>query len=160
AALLTAYFGPLALARTIVPGTGMAIYRASHYGFFHGQGRQFWALPNAGLRDYFRYEVGFWLLGTAFLAWGGARGLWRLPPRAAGGERARDDEVVATCAAVHLTFVLFLFGHRVTWLYSLPALILGLAALARRGRWQNLFVWVLAVCLLVNDRSKAVEVLR
>jgi hypothetical protein len=159
-AILSAFFGPLALAKTLVPGTGMAIYRASNYGFFHGVGRQFWALPNAGLRDYFRYEVGFWLLGTAFLALGGLASLVRSLSSTTEGKSTHDGEVVVTCTAVHLVFVLFLFGHRITWVYSLPVLILGLALLARRGRWQMTFVWILAVFLLVNDRSKAVEVLR
>jgi hypothetical protein len=160
AAILSASFGPLALARTLVPSAGMAIYRASNYGFFHGVGRQFWSLPDAGLRDYFRYEVGFWLLGTAFLACGGLASLVRPLRSTPGGQGVGDEGVVVTCAAVHLVFVLFLFGHRTTWVYSLPALVLGLASLTGRGRWWKMFVWFLAVCLLVNDRSKAVEVLR
>ena len=52
----------------------MAVYRLGNFGFFGGIGRDFWLLPNAGLRDYFRYEVGFWVLGTAVLIWSASRG--------------------------------------------------------------------------------------
>ena len=62
AALLAATFGPMSLARTLSPATGAAIYRVNHFGFFHGIGRAFWDLPDATPRDYFRYEVGFWML--------------------------------------------------------------------------------------------------
>jgi hypothetical protein len=64
--------------------------------------------------------------------------------------------MVVTCSVVHLAFVTLLFGHRVTWVYSLPMLILGLATLARRGPRARVVVWVLAALLLVNDRSKLV----
>lgn len=160
ALVLALAFGPVPLARTVFPRTGMEVYRLNHYGFFRGVGREFWALPNAGLRDYFRYEVGFYVLGTVFLAWGGLSGLWRLARGISMGDRVRDDEVVATCAAVHIGFVVALFGHRGTWTYSLPMLVLGLAALARRDRRHQAVVWLLAAALLVSDRSKAVALLQ
>src|SRR5262249_23129704 len=69
-------------------------------------------------------------------------------------------EIIVTCAVVHISFVLFLFGHRETWLYSFPVLILGLAALAPLSRPNRSVLWLLALLLLVSDRSKALEVLR
>ena len=160
AAILAASFGPQSLLSTLSPARGAAIYRANHYGFFHGQGRVFWLLPGAGVRDYFRYEVGFWMLGTAALIGGGIAGVWRLVRgRGEAPERARDDEVIVTCALVHLAFVTLLFGHRITWVYSLPMLIMGLALLPNRGRWPSLVVWGLAAALLVSDRSKGVATL-
>ncbi len=160
ALILTLGFGAAPLAKTILPFTGMAVYRISRYGFFHGIGREFWVLPHAGIRDYLRYEVGFWMLGTAVLLGGGLAGLRRLARGDSTGDRALDDEIIATCAAVHLGFVVLLFGHRGTWLYSLPMLILGLATLGNGGRRPRIAVWLLAVLLLVNDRSKAVEIVR
>ena len=124
-----------------------------------GQGREFWALPGGGLRDYFRYEVGFWGLGTVTLIGGGLAALGRLARRASDPEVARDDEIVATAASVHVAFVCLLFGHRWTWVYSLPYLILGLAILARRGRAWRWLVCGLAVLLLISDRSKATAML-
>ena len=133
ALILTLGFGAEPLAKTIFPFTGMAVYRISNYGFFHGVGREFWMLPHAGIRDYLRYEVGFWMLGTAVLLWWGLAGLRRLARGDSTGDRALRDEIIATCAAVHLGFVVLLFGHRGTWFYSLPMLILGLATLAAGG---------------------------
>ncbi len=159
AVLLAAIFGPSSLARTLSPARGASIYRVNGYGFFFGQGREFWALPGAGLRDYFRYEVGFWALGTLVLLAGGIAGAWRLARGASGDEAAGDDEIVATAAAVHVGFVCLLFGHRWTWVYSLPLLILGLAVLARRGPRLRWVVAGLAVLLLVSDRSKGVAML-
>jgi len=160
AAVLAASFGPSSLARTLSPATGAAIYRASNYGFFRGTGREFWVLPGGGLRDYFRYEVGFWLLGTALLSWAGLVGARRLARGVATAEGERDEEIVVTCAAVHLAFVALLFGHRLTWVYSLPMLVAGLATLANRGPRHASAAWVLAALLLVSDRSKAVDILR
>ncbi len=160
AAILAVGFGPVAVARTCLPLTGMEAYRLANFGFFFGIGRDFWLLPHAGLRDYFRYEVGFWLLGTAFLVSGALFGLRRLARGDSSDNQAGGDEIVATCAVVHIVFVVFLFGHRTNWLYSLPMLILGLAALASRGRRHRAVLWVLAALLLVSDRSKAVDILR
>lgn len=160
AVILTLGFGPAPLAKSIFPFTGMAVYRISNYGFFHGVGREFWVLPHAGIRDYLRYEVGFWMLGTLVLFWGALAGLRRLARGDSTGDRALRDEVIATCAAVHLGFVVLLFGHRGTWFYSLPMLILGLATLAAGGPRLRSVLWLLVVLLLVSDRSKAVEIIR
>ena len=61
--------------------------------------------------------------------------------------------------SVHIGFVCLIFGHRGTWFYSLPMLVVGIAVLGSRGRWHRLVVWVLVVLLLVSDRSKAVDLL-
>jgi hypothetical protein len=162
AALLTAAFGLKPLMTTLLPQTGLEVYRLGGYGFFRGIGRDFWILPHAGWRDYFRYEVGFWMLATLWLTWGGLAGILRLTRTRSTRDEDETlaDEVCATCAVVHLGFVLFLFGHRGTWFYSWPMLILGLATLARRGPWHRSALWVLALLLLVNDRSKAADLLR
>jgi hypothetical protein len=160
AAILSVSFGSLPLVKTYLPSTGMAVYRFGNFGFFGGIGRDFWLLPNAGLRDYFRYEVRFWMLGTAVLIWAAVAGLRRLMRGNECEDRATADEIVVSCASAHIAFVVFLFGHRETWLYSFPMLVLVLATLAPRGRWHRSVLWVLAVLLLVNDRSKAMEVLR
>jgi hypothetical protein len=160
ALLLAAAFGPRPLLTSLLPRTGMQVYRLGGFGFFHGIGRDFWVLPHAGLIGYFRYEVGFWLLATFALAWAGLAGFLRLAGNRSTGDQAVSDEICATCAFTHLGFVCFLFGHRGTWFYSWPMLILGLATLPRRGRWQASTIWVLALLLLVNDRSKALDILR
>ena len=159
ASLLAAAFGYVPLSRTILPRTGMAIYRINGFGFFQGIGRNFWALPHASLRDYFRYELGFWMLGTAFLMAGALAGVWRLVRAKSRPDQTYRDEICATCAAVHLGFVVLIFGHRNTWFYSLPMLILGLATLATHGPRHRSLLWVLAGLLLISDRSKAVDII-
>jgi hypothetical protein len=160
AIVLGASFGFVPLSRTILPMTAMEVYRLGGFGFFRGIGRDFWLIPGGGLREYFRYELGFWVLGTLFLIWGGLVGLWRLAKGRSSVDHALDDELCATCAAVHLGFVVLIFGHRGTWFYSLPMLILGLAIFAARAPWHRAAVWALVVLLLVSDRSKAVDLLR
>jgi hypothetical protein len=156
--LLGACFGFLPLMRTIFPRTGLAVYKLNNYGFFNGNGRDWLYIKGGGLRDYFRYEVGFWILGTIVLSWGGIAALVRRARGVSRDDLAINDEVIATCGAVHIAYVLFVFGHRGTWVYSLPMLILGLAALGNRGLWHKAIVWGLALMLLNNDRSKAVEI--
>jgi hypothetical protein len=158
--LLAVTFGRLPFFLTIVPRTGRAVYRINDLGFFNAGGRQWISIRGGGLLDYFRYEIGFWIIGTIFLFWGGLFALWRRARGVSTGDLAENDEVIATCAAVHIAFVVFVFGHQGTWVYSLPMLVLGLAALANRGRWHNAVVWALVLLLLVNDRSKAVEIVR
>ena len=46
--ILVANFGPVPFYRTILPTTGMAVYRLGGFGFFQGIGHDFWALPRAG----------------------------------------------------------------------------------------------------------------
>ena len=154
ALVLSASFGPSSMMKTLSPTTGAAIYRTGHYGFFFGEGRKFWDLPGAGFRDYFRYELGFWALGTVFLLVGGILAARRLVRGVESSEQVRNDEMIVTCSTVHLAFFTLLFGHRFTWVYSLPMLILGLVSLANLGPRHRLAVWVLAALLLVNDRSK------
>ena len=152
-------FGVGPLIRTIFPVAGMAIYEQEGFGFFRGTGRAFWALPGASLRDYFRYEVGFWLIGTVWLIGCGLAGLWRLGRGLASVEDRRDAEVVACCATLHVVFVTCFFAHRMSWAYYFAILILGLAATAK-GRHRAAVVWCLAAMLLVSDRSKLVTVYR
>ena len=158
--LLALSFGLVPLYRTILPQTGMAVYQLGGFGFFRGIGREFWVLPHAGLRDYFRYELGFWMLGTAFLTWGGLTGAWRWIRCGSSIDGAINDEICATCTVTHIGFIVLIFGHRGTWFYSLPMLVLGVAVLAKRSRWHRICALVLVVLLLISDRSKAIDIIR
>jgi hypothetical protein len=156
AVVLGLVFGLAPLANTIFPRSGLELYRESHYGFFHGSGRRFWIIPGAGLRDYFRYEVGFWLIGTLVLLWGGLSSFWRLAMKRGGRATTEtlDDEVVACCALLHVAFVTLFFGNYASWTYYFTILILGLAALSWRSRASALVIWILAALLLASDRAK------
>jgi hypothetical protein len=160
ATILAAAFGVGAVVEQLIPLKGSAVYRLGRFGFFHGLGREFWILPGAGVWEYFRYEVGFWLLGSLWLVWGGITALVRLSRGESTVEEARDDEVVACCATLHAVFVTCFFGLRTSWTYYFSILILGLAARAKGSRTRVAVAWCLAALLLVNDRSKLLETYR
>lgn len=149
-ALLAAVYGIVPVLTTLTPGAGMEVYRQSKHGFFRGVGREFWYIPGGGLRDYFRYEVGSWLVGTFLLVVGGAFAMARVIRRRA----TRNDEMVLTCAIEHVAFVLLFFGNRWTWVYYYAVMILGLASIAARGRRQAATIAVLALLVLAGGKVK------
>jgi hypothetical protein len=152
AVVLGAVYGARPLIRTLVPTGGLDVYRQSRYGFFHGSGRDFWYRPGAGLRGYLRYEIGYWLAGTAVLIGGGLESLSRLarriPPRVPG-----NDEVVLGCALLHVVFVTLFFGHSFSWKYYLAIFLLGLAAMATRGRRHAVAIGILALMVGFTDKA-------
>jgi hypothetical protein len=164
ALMLGLLYGFRPLLNTLVPGGGLEVYRQNHYGFFRGEGRAFWLLPGATLRDYLRFEVGAWLAGTAVLGAGGVAALWRIARR----RGSSSDEVVATCAAMHAGFVCLFFGNRMSWVYYYAVLVAGLAVMdtrepgtpARwfdwlgRHRWQAAAVGLVALLTLVGSKVK------
>jgi hypothetical protein len=149
AAVLGWRFGFGSLARTLVPLSAMASYKALGYGFF-GLGRAFWWPSPWSLRFYFG-TPGFWLLavGTALLlgpvagfrsvenreraqshaAVGGSdRGAREQGPSASAGGAG---EVLLAAAAVLFAWVFFGFGHAYigSWILYLFMAVLGVALL-------------------------------
>lgn len=143
-------FGIGPLVHTLLPGAGLEVYKASGYGFFRGAGRAFWLIPGGGVRDYLRYEVGAWLAGTALLVIGGLAAGVRLARRRA----SVNDEMVLTCALLHFGFVSLFYGNRSSWVYYYPILILGLAAIAARGRLHSALVAVVVLLIVLNSKAK------
>jgi hypothetical protein len=152
ALLLGAVYGFRPLVHTLIPTAGIEVYRQSHFGFFHGIGRDFWYRPGAGLRGYLRYEIGYWLAGTFVLIGGGLESLVRLLRRDVV-KVPHNDEVVLGCALLHVTFVTLFFAHRFSWKYYLCLFLLGLAALVPRSRRHALIIAVIAAMVLVTDRA-------
>ncbi len=151
AALLAILYGPVPLIRTLLPGGGMAVYRAQKYGFFGEAGRQFWILPGAGIRDYFRYEVGGWIVSALLLAIGGLVAAARL----LRGSRSRVDGMILVCAILHTGFVLFFFGNRFSWIYYYSVMIAGVAAMAAWGKWPRRLVLAVALIIVAGSKVKA-----
>ena len=148
-ALLGAIFGIGPLLTTLTPGAGIEVYRQSNHGFFRGVGREFWYIPGGGLRDYFRYEVGSWMVGTFLLFTGAVLALARWARRNA----SCNDEIVLTCAIQHAAFILIFFGNRWTWVYYYATMILGLAAIAGRGRRHGAIIGLLALLVQIGRAS-------
>jgi hypothetical protein len=157
ASILTASFGLAPLVRTVIPSEGRALYYAQGYGFFNGAGRLFLAPDAVPWSFYLVSKAGLWIaytivlvIAALFIARSALTGF-----RAA--ERAdRTAEVILTCAALHLSFVLFFFGNASTWEYYFYIVVLGLAAIARLGiRWEVL-VASLALAIPITKVNKAI----
>ncbi len=157
-ALVIAAYGVKPLLGSILPIQGASVYRLNRFGFFTGIGSEFWAWPKGGFWEYFRYEVGFWMLGTLWLIAGGIAAFVRLCRGRSTGDEVIDDELAACCATLHVVFITCMFGLRTSWTYYFTILILGLAVLSKRGRTGLVVAWILAALLLVNDRSKLLQV--
>lgn len=117
---LIVWLGPAPLLHTLVPTSAAQTYDQENFGFFFGDGRQFW-LPDA-MHNLFHLltPAGFWLLASLVLGIAAVRKLPRL--------RDPASATVVTCAVLHAVFVLFLFGNRWSWLYYSAILVCGLAA--------------------------------
>ena len=92
-----------------------------------------------------------------------ARGWARGIVAAGRGERpltGRSMTRSSPAARVPRRFRHLRLGHRTSWTYYFPILILGLAALAKRARGGPWIAWCLAAMLLVNDRSKLLQTYR
>jgi hypothetical protein len=152
AVVLGAVYGVRPLLNTLIPRSGMEVYRRSGYGFFFGSGRDFWYRPGAGVRGYLRYEIGYWLAGTLVLVAGGLGSLRRIARRIVP-KVAFNDEVVLGCALIHVMFVTFFFGHRFSWKYYLSLFLAGLADMVPRGRRHAWVIAFLAVLILFTCKA-------
>jgi hypothetical protein len=137
AAILTAFFGPFAVIHTVVPLEGAAAYRALHYGFFNS-GRGFWESPGLPWLYYLVDVSGFWILGTLFLVGSGVAAIFHLWTQADdSGLDARRNEIITTCAVLHVAFIALFFGNQWSWIYYAYFLTVGVAAAAGASAIQR-----------------------
>ena len=138
AAILMASYGPAALIHTVLPLGGAAAYRALHYGFFSGSGREFWDPHGLSWGFYLFDFSGFWIVGTLFLSCSGVAAIFYLATRAGdAGLEARRNEIIATCAVLHVAFIALLFGNQWSWIYYAYFLTIGVAAAAGASAIQR-----------------------
>ncbi len=130
--LLASDFGFSPLLHTVAPITGMKNYQARHFGFFRGEGRLFWYDPSEGWFYYLGTVAGFWILATLYLVTAAIAALRRRLTGSSAEASARD-ELVITCALLHLAFITLFFGNRWSWAYYSYLLFLGVAAAADIG---------------------------
>ena len=155
--ILSAVYGPLALAKTILPLAGMAAHRNQASGFFRGVGRDFWYQPQQGLPFYLFTVVGFWIAASLWLIVAGLRALGRLlsAPRA---DTSAADELVLTCAILHVTFVTVFFGSEVSWRYYCYILVMGAAASSIRDLLSARIAIALAAMALLGNLSHFAQI--
>jgi len=132
-------YGPVPLVRTVLPIEGMSNYRAVNFGFFTGAGREFW---NPHGRPWLFYLVdfsGFWIAATLFLICSGVAAILHLLAREdiANPEAMRRNEIIATCAVLHVAFIAMFFGNQWSWIYYAYFLTIGVAAAAGAGAIQR-----------------------
>lgn len=147
-ALFAAIYGIPVLVRSLVPVHAAAIYRANHFGFFFGIGRQFWYSPNVRPGFYLGSPRGFWLLGSIVLIAGAIGGFFARSDRG-----RRNREVAATCAILHGVFTCLFFAHQFSYDYYYYLLVLGLASLAPRSRAAAGIVIALTAMGLVGNQG-------
>jgi hypothetical protein len=155
--ILSAAYGPVALAKTILPLAGMAAHRNQASGFFHGVGRDFWYQPHLGLPYYLFSVVGFWIAATLWLIVAGLRAGRRLLSTPSARE-ITADEFVLTCAILHVTFVTVFFGSEVSWRYYCYILVMGVAATSIRDRQSARIAGLLAVMALLGNVSHFAQI--
>jgi hypothetical protein len=151
--VLALTFGTLPLVRTLLPTGGIKVYKAMHHGFFQ-EGRNFWYFPGVHVGYYLGTVVGFWLLGTFWLIAGGARALLRMIRDFAADTSVRnDEEIVFSCATMHLAFVLLFFGNAFSWFYYSYMLVMGVAATSAWEGSARYAVWSLTLIALVGQKT-------
>ncbi len=138
AATLAASYGPAALIHTVLPLGGAAAYRALHFGFFSESGRQFWDPRGLPWLFYLLDFSGFWIAGTLFLICSGVAAIFYLTTGADHpGLETRRNEIIATCAVLHVAFIALFFGNQWSWIYYAYFLTIGVAAAAGASAIQR-----------------------
>jgi hypothetical protein len=124
-------FGVGLLLRTVFPISGAANYRVMKMGFFGADGSQFWHPAHASWHYYAGTMIGLWVCATAYLLWSAipaAVRLWRNLEAEIDRAETRRDEVVLSCALLHLAFIFLFWGLAGSWMYYAYLLIAGTAA--------------------------------
>jgi hypothetical protein len=157
--ILAAVFGPSVLATTLLPEAGMSAYRYQGMGFFHGAGREFWYQPRLGLPFYLLTVAGWWIVGTLWLLASGLRASWRLivGSRMLSAWSSAADEIVLTCATLHVAFITVFFGTQVSWRYYCYILVVGVAATSIRDLAAARIVSLLSCLALFGHVSHFAE---
>jgi hypothetical protein len=147
-AILGIAFGFDLLWRTVLPISGTVAYRAVQHGFFTGTGSGFWHYPHANWHYYAGNMIGLWAAATAYLVWGAIPAAWRLWENLGTKSDTTDvrcDEVVFSCALLHLAFVFLFFGPPSSWNYYSYLLIAGSAAVPEEQRFHRYALCAIAV---------------
>jgi hypothetical protein len=144
--LLSLIYGFSTLADTILPIAGISAYRASNFGHF---ALDFWWRPDLGWPYYMFTVAGFWILGTFWL-------ISCAIQLAFTALKDRAAQIVVTCAILHLLFIIFMFGNRLSWFYYSHILVVGLALATLYARQWNRIVIPVLTALALSAQAPAI----
>lgn len=103
-------FGVTSLMRTILPGTGIADYRALGYGFFQ-RGMAFW-WPSPFKFRFYLDVPGFWLIVCASVLLLGPLAVFRARDAEGQSLRRHKSEVLGAISVVVFAWIFFAFAHQ------------------------------------------------
>ncbi len=135
AIVLSAFYGPVAVIRTVLPTEGLSTYRMQNFGFFMGSGRRFWdPAQNAWAVAAFG-PLGLWIAASIFLTCAAFAAAYRLWRRSDDRDHTAEirDEIILTCFVLHAAFVCLFFGNQWSWIYYSYFLVIGVASAADTG---------------------------
>ncbi len=148
--ILAMLYSPASAIRTLFPIQGMNTYHDQNFGFF-SLGREFWNPPNESWFVYLIDFSGFWIAGSIFLVACGTMAWIRWQRQiAATTIDAHRDEILWTCAILHLAFVCFFFGNRWSWIFYAFILVLGIAAAADLSPMNRRLALILCILGLTS----------
>ncbi len=157
--ILATLYSPASAIRTLFPVEGFIAYHDQNFGFFRGIGRDFWNPPNLPWAFYLVDFSGFWIAGSIFLIACGAIAWTRWHRQTAANTLdTRRDEIIWTCAILHVAFVCLFFGNMWSWICYSTILILGIAAAADLSSMNRRLALVLCILALTSwtDRGWAI----
>ena len=148
--ILALVYGARSVAATVLPLSGMAIYRTLNFGFF-AEGRYFWHPPGANWRFDVGNPAGVWLLGSIWLignaVFSGRRIL-------STSEATLQDEMILTCGLLHAAFVAVMFGNPGSWVYYSQVWLIGIELTGSRKTSLSASVFViLTLSALLSYRA-------
>jgi hypothetical protein len=149
---LAAWLGPEAVIRSLSPLRGVGAYRILNHGFFFGIGQPFWYPEDVKLRYYVFSTAGHYLAGSVILIAAAITSIWRLARRPFASDEV-NTELIACCGIMHLSFLTYFYGAPFSWCYYYYILIIGLVAMANRGRRSMILIALLAIAAFVGDKD-------
>jgi hypothetical protein len=147
--VLSSVYGLSSLVRTILPTTGVSIYRVSpNFGHF---ALNFWWRPDLGWPYYLMTAAGFWTVATIWIIISATQ-LRRLVIQ------DRTAQMIIVCAVLHVTFFTLMFGNRFSWYYYSYILIIGVALTTSYvNQWNRLIIPALTALAVSAQTSSIID---
>jgi hypothetical protein len=162
AVMLGSIYGATPLVASLLPLSGLKIYRALALGFFSPWSRTFWDPRGVPIANYFATVAPFWIGSTVWIALAGVLAGWRWwsSPHDDQSNRNRE-EIILSCAILQTLFVLRMFGPPLSWTYYPYLLVMGVAAASvlnsRTALFTSGLIMVALMAQIVSFSAAALE---